>query len=130
MKHKITAAHAANRKPKAPEELLASKLAVRLTTQEKDCLDSKAASRGITTSQLCRAILMRRKIPDRSLETRDYLRAIIGMKNNLNQLAHIANTAGFIDAQVKEGIQYLTCEIQQAKILLTQNKELKDEKPL
>ncbi len=106
----------------AGEENLTQKLTLRLLAEEKTALKARARKRGVTLSQFCRAVLMRYKVPDRSPETRDYLRALIGMKNNINQLAKHINTIHHIDSAASEGIAYLRAEIDEAKSMVTNDK--------
>ena len=96
------------RKPNNPEENLTERITFRLTSAEKDQLTLKAQERGLKLSLLCRLIVMRRKIPDHSPQTRQWLRDIVGMKNNLNQLAHYANTIKGIDDWVLDAFRFFT----------------------
>lgn len=92
------------RKPNNPEENLTERITFRLTSAEKNLLALKAQERGLKLSLLCRLIVMRRKIPDHSPQTRQWLRNLVGMKNNLNQMAHYANTIKGIDDWVKDAL--------------------------
>lgn len=76
------------RKSNNPEENLTERITFRLTSAEKNLLAFKAQERGLKLSLLCRLIVMRRKIPDHSPQTRRWLRDLIGALNNLNQMAH------------------------------------------
>ncbi len=115
------------RKPNNPEENLTERITFRLTSAEKDQLTLKAQERGLKLSLLCRLIVMRRKIPDHSPQTRQWLRDIVGMKNNLNQLAHYANTIKGIDDWVLDAIRFITSEVNKAKNILTYNNDSSNE---
>ncbi len=115
------------RKPNNPEENLTERITFRLTSAEKDQLTLKAQERGLKLSLLCRLIVMRRKIPDHSPQTRQWLRDIVGMKHNLNQLAHYANTIKGIDDWVLDAIRFITSEVNKAKNILTYNNDSSNE---
>lgn len=99
-----------------PEENLTERITFRLTSAEKNQLSLKAQERGLKLSLLCRLIVMRRKIPDHSPQTRQWLRDLVGMKNNLNQMAHYANTIKGIDDWVKDALRFITSEVNKARI--------------
>lgn len=111
------------RKSNHPEENLTERITFRLTSTEKDQLTLKAQERGLKLSLLCRLIVMRRKIPDHSPQTRQWLRDLVGMKNNLNQMAHYANTIKGIDDWVKDALRFITSEVNKAKNILTCNSD-------
>ncbi len=107
------------RKSNNPEENLTERITFRLTSAEKNQLSMKAKERGIKLSLLCRLIVMRRRIPDRSPQTRQWLRDLVGMKNNLNQIAHHLNTTKESDRWAVEAIRFIASEIDKAKTTLT-----------
>ncbi len=115
------------RKSNNPEENLTERITFRLTSAEKNLLALKAQERGLKLSLLCRLIVMRRKIPDHSPQTRQWLRDLVGMKNNLNQMAHYANTIKDIDDWVKDALQFITSEVNKAKNILTYNNDISNE---
>lgn len=90
MKHKPTALQG-RRKQNNPEDNLSERITFRLTPIERESLENKAKERGLKLSLLCRLIVMRRKIPDRSPQTLQWFRDLVGMQNNLNQIAHHLN---------------------------------------
>lgn len=108
-------------KPNNPEENMTERITFRLTSAEKNQLTLKAQERGLKLSLLCRLIVMRRKIPDHSHQTRRWLRDLIGMKNNINQLAHYANTIKGIDDWVLDALRFIISEVNKAKNILTNN---------
>ncbi len=109
------------RKQKNLEENLTERITFRISATEKDQLNRKADSRGIKPSQLCRLIVMRRQIPDHSPQTRRWLRDLVGMQNNINQLAHYANTIKGIDDWVLDALRFIISEVNKAKNILTNN---------
>lgn len=115
------------RKSNNPEENLTERITFRLTSAEKGQLTLKAQERGLKLSLLCRLIVMRRKIPDHSPQTRQWLRDLVGMKNNLNQMAHYANTIKGIDDWVKDALRFITSEVNKAKNILTYNNDSSNE---
>ncbi len=62
---------------------------------------------------------MRRKIPDRSPQTLQWIRELIGEQNNLNQIAHHLNTTKESDRWALEAIHFIAGEVKQAKNILT-----------
>lgn len=118
---KKTSALQNRRKPNNPEENMTERITFRLTSAEKNQLTLKAQERGLKLSLLCRLIVMRRKIPDHSHQTRRWLRDLVGMQNNINQLAHYANTIKGIDDWVLDALRFITSEVNKAKNILTNN---------
>lgn len=119
MKFKPSTLRNSRRKPDNTEKNLTERITFRLTVAEKNQLSMKAKERGIKLSLLCRLIVMRRRIPDRSPQTLQWLRDLIGMKNNLNQIAHHLNTTKMSDRWAVEAIRFIASEIDKAKITLT-----------
>lgn len=118
MRHKPSAIQG-KRKSNNPEENLTERITFRLTAQERKTLETKAKERGLKLSLLCRLIVMRRKIPDRSPQTLQWIRDLIGEQNNLNQIAHHMNTTKESDLWALEAIHFIAEEVKQAKNILT-----------
>lgn len=118
---KKTSALQNRRKPNNPEENMTERITFRLTSAEKNQLTLKAQERGLKLSLLCRLIVMRRKIPDHSHQTRRWLRDLVGMQNNINQMAHYANTIKGIDDWVLDALRFIISEVNKAKNILTNN---------
>lgn len=116
------------RKPNNPVENLSERITFRLSRTERETLEAKANERGIKLSPLCRLIVMRRRIPDRSPETRQWLRDIIGMKNNLNQIARHVNTQKQCDQWAIDALKYIATELSKAKQSLTNTND--NEQPI
>ena len=116
MKKKPSALRNSRRKPDNPEENLTERITFRLTSTEKNQLTMKAKERGIKLSLLCRLIVMRRRIPDRSPQTLQWFRDLVGMKNNLNQIAHHLNTTKEPDQWTIEAIRFIASEIGRAHV--------------
>lgn len=114
---------ALQRSKRNPVDNLSERITFRLSRSERETLEAKANERGIKLSHLCRLIVMRRRIPDRSPETRQWLRDIIGMKNNLNQIAHHVNTQKQCDQWAIDALKYIATELSKAKQSLTNNNE-------
>lgn len=120
MKHKPSALRG-KRKSTNPEENLTERITFRLTANEHRALEAKAKERGLKLSLLCRLIVMRRKIPDRSPQTLQWIRALIGEQNNLNQIAYHLNTTKQSDRWAIEAIRFIADEVKKAKTILTVN---------
>ena len=120
MKHKPSALQG-KRKSTNPEENLTERITFRLSPIERKSLEDKAKERGLKLSLLCRLIVMRRKIPDRSPQTLQWFRDLVGMQNNLNQIAHHLNTTKESDQWAIEAIHFIAEEVKKAKQILTVN---------
>ena len=128
MKKQPSALQRSKRKSNNPVENLSERITFRLSRSERETLEAKANERGVKLSHLCRLIVIRRRIPDRSPETRQWLRDIIGMKNNLNQIARHINTQKQCDQWAIDALKYLATELSKAKQSLTNNND--NEQPI
>ena len=107
------------RKHHNPDEILSERITFRLSSVERNSLEEKAKERGLKLSLLCRLIVMRRKIPDRSPQALQWFRDFVGMQNNLNQIAHHLNITKESDQWAIEAIRFIAEEIKKAKAILT-----------
>ena len=121
MKHKPSALQG-RRKHNNSDENLSERITFRLSPIERKSLEDKAKERGLKLSLLCRLIVMRRKIPDRSPQTLQWFRDLVGMQNNLNQIAHHLNITKESDQWAIEAIRFIAEEVKKAKTILTVNK--------
>lgn len=128
MKKQPSTLQRSKRKENNPVENLSERITFRLLRSERETLEAKASERGIKLSHLCRLIVMRRRIPDRSPETRQWLRDIIGMKNNLNQIARHVNTQKQCDQWAIDALKYIATELSKVKQSLTNNND--NEQPI
>ena len=128
MKKQPSALQRSKHKSNSPVENLSERITFRLSHTELETLEAKANDRGIKLSHLCRLIVMRRRIPDRSPETRKWLRDIIGMKNNLNQITRHVNTQKQWDQWAIDALKYIVTELSKAKQSLTNNND--NEQPI
>lgn len=128
MKKQPSALQRSKRKPNNPVESLSERITFRLSRSEREALEAKAIERGVKLSHLCRLIVMRRKIPDRSPETRQWIHDIIGMKNNLNQIARHVNTQKQCDQWAVDALKYIATELSKAKPSLTNTND--NEQPI
>ena len=120
MKHRPSALQG-RRKHNNSDENLSERITFRLSPIERKSLEEKAKERGLKLSLLCRLIVMRRKIPDRSPQTQQWFRDLVGMKNNLNQIAHHLNITKESDQWAIEAIRFIAEEVKKAKNILTVN---------
>lgn len=76
-------------------EVLKYKVHARLAASEYYRLKSLASQSGLSQSDLMRQLISQGKVVPRfTIEQVDYIRKLIGMANNLNQLAHEAHIHG------------------------------------
>ena len=120
MKHNPSALQV-RRKHNNSDENLSERITFRLSPVERKSLEEKAKERGLKLSLLCRLIVMRRKIPDRSPQTLQWFRDLVGMQNNLNQIAHHLNITKESDQWAIEAIRFIAEEVKKAKTILTAN---------
>ena len=120
MKHNPSALQV-RRKHNNSDENLSERITFRLSPVERKSLEEKAKERGLKLSLLCRLIVMRRKIPDRSPQTLQWFRDLVGMQNNLNQIAHHLNITKESDQWAIEAIRFIAEEVKKAKTILTVN---------
>lgn len=117
MKHKPSALQ--GRRKHNPEDNLTERITFRLSANERKSLEEKAKERGLKLSLLCRLIVMRRKIPGRSPQTLQWFRDLVGMQNNINQIAHNLNITKESDQWAIEAIRFIADEVKKAKTILT-----------
>ena len=73
-----------------------------LNTEEYLTLASKAGEACLSFKDYLRAIIPKAEIRQRiSTETMELIRQLAGMANNLNQISHRANAAGYRDARTE-----------------------------
>ena len=106
MKHKSSALQG-RRKHNYSDENLSVRIIFRLSPVEQKSLEEKAEDRGLKLSLLCRLIVMCRKIPDRSPQTLQWFRDLVGIQNNLNQIAHNLNITIEPDQWAIEVIRFI-----------------------
>ena len=119
MKHKPSALQ--GRHKHNTDENLSERITFRLSPIERKSLEEKAKERGLKLSLLCRLIVMRRKIPDRSPQTLQWFRDLVRMQNNLNQIAHHLNITKESDQWAIDAIRFIAEEVKKAKTILTAN---------
>ena len=119
MKHKPSVLQ--GRRKHNTDENLSERITFRLSPIERKSLEEKAKERGLKLSLLCRLIVMRRKIPNRSPQTLQWFRNLVGMQNNLNQIAHHLNITKESDQWAIEAIRFIAEEVKKAKNILTAN---------
>lgn len=81
-------------------ECRSRKMTIRLTPKEFEDAHEKAAIAGIGLEPFVRMLLAGCKIKPRPPDAyKDLVRELGAMGNNLNQIAHIANMSGYIQAE-------------------------------
>lgn len=103
------------RKTTNHDENLSERITFRLTPIKRKVLEEKASQRGLKLSLLCRLI---RKIPDYSPETRQWMRDLVSIKNNLNQIVQYVNTKKDAVQWAMDAIRFLATEANKAKQIL------------
>ena len=86
------------RPPKAPAEKQGYKITIKMDTEEYYTLKAKARDAGINRSEFIR-LCIRSSVVKQHLtsEQMGFIRQLSGMANNVNQVAHRANAAGYSD---------------------------------
>lgn len=75
------------------------KVTLKMATKEYFSFKAKAKSAGITRSEYIRRCIRSSSVKQRlSSELMGYIRQLCGMANNVNQIAHKANAAGYMEA--------------------------------
>ena len=88
----------AGRPPKAPAEKKGYKITIKMDTEEYYTLKAKAREAGINRSEFIRLCIRSSVVKQRlTSELMVYIRQLCGMANNVNQVAHQANAAGYSD---------------------------------
>ena len=84
------------RPKKGAADKLKYRLTVKMATSDYYTLKGKARSAGMSAGEFLRRCMKNGQVKERlTPEHTGYIRQLCGMANNLNQLAHKANTAGF-----------------------------------
>jgi len=75
---------------------------IKMNTEEYYTLKARASEAGTSLSDFIRLIIVTSEIKQRlSPELLDLVRKLCGMANNLNQIAHKANTTGYREARIE-----------------------------
>jgi len=84
------------RPTKEPAEKKGYKVTIKMATEEYYSLKAKAQSAGVNRSEFIR-LCIRSSVVKQHLtsEQMGYIRQLSGMANNVNQIAHKANAAGY-----------------------------------
>lgn len=87
------------RPPKAPAEKKGYKVTLKMATEEYFSLKAKALTAKISRSEYIRQCIRSSVVQQRlTSELMEYIRQLCGMANNVNQIAHKANVAGYQEA--------------------------------
>ena len=92
---------------------------LKMNTEEYYTLKTRASEAGFSPCDFIRVVILKTEIRLRlSPEWMDHIRILSGMANNLNQMAHKANAAGYLDARMEylylaDKIDHLLNQIQQ-----------------
>jgi hypothetical protein len=86
------------RPTKEPAEKKGYKITIKMATEEYYSLKAKARDAGVNRSEFIRVSIRSCKVKQRlTTELVNYIRQLCGMANNINQVAHRANAAGYSD---------------------------------
>ena len=97
-KRKFDRRNKGGRPKKEAADKLKYRLTVKMATSDYYTLKGKARSAGISGGEfMSSSHVMVRLTPEHT----DYVRKLCGMANNLNQLAHKANAAGFVTVRME-----------------------------
>ena len=90
------------RPKKEGADKLKYRLTVKMATSDYYTLKGKARSAGISAGEFLRRCMKDGQVKERlTPEHTGYVRKLCGMANNLNQLAHKANAAGFVTVRME-----------------------------
>ena len=86
------------RPTKAPAEKKGYKITIKMATEEYYTLKAKARDAGVNRSEFIRLCIRSGVVKQRlTPELMGHIRQLSGMANNVNQIAHRANAAGYSD---------------------------------
>ena len=112
------------RPKKGAADKLKYRLTVKMATSDYYTLKGKARSAGMSAGEFLRGCMRDGQVKERlTPEHTGYIRQLCGMANNLNQLAHRANAAGF--ATVRMECRVLVARIEEVLNFLTRKRTLK-----
>ena len=95
-KQKTVRKNTGGRPKKGAADKLKYRLTVKMATSDYYTLKGKARSAGMSAGEFMRRCMRDGQVKERlTPEHTGYVRQLCGMANNLNQLAHKANAAGF-----------------------------------
>lgn len=101
-KRKFDRRNKGGRPKKEAADKLKYRLTVKMATSDYYTLKGKARSAGISAGEFLRECMRSCHVKERlTPEHTDYVRKLCGMANNLNQLAHKANAAGFVTVRME-----------------------------
>ena len=101
-KHKSNRMNKGGRPKKGAADKLKYRLTVKMATSDYYTLKGKVRSAGISAGEVLRRCMRDGQVKERlTPEHIGYVRQLCGMANNLNQLAHKANTAGFVTVRME-----------------------------
>ena len=90
------------RPKKGAADKLKYRLTVKMATSDYYTLKGKVRNAGISTGEFLRRCMRNGQVKERlTPEHTGYVRQLCGMANNLNQLAHKANAAGFVTVRME-----------------------------
>ena len=97
-------------RPAKAKEKLSTSINLKLTEEAFKKVREKAEKFGMKATQYAREMVLKGGVKSRfTLEELDLIRKLIGMANNLNQLARKANSIGYKAAE--KALFELACEI-------------------
>ena len=87
-------------RPAKEEKKLTHSINVKLTKADFEAVQQKAENIGMKTTQYARQMVLKGRVKSRyTKEELDLRRKIVGMANNMNQVARKANTDGFKEVE-------------------------------
>ena len=98
-KRKINNKNKGGRPKKGAADKLKYRLTVKMATSDYYTLKGKARSAGISAGEFLRRCMREGQVKERL--TPEHTGYVCGMANNLNQLAHKANAAGFVTVRME-----------------------------
>jgi len=97
-------------RPRKEKEKLSTSINLKLTEEDFKKVKERAEKFGMKATQYAREMVLKGSVKSRfTLDELDLIRKLIGMANNLNQLARKANSIGYKAAE--KALFELACDI-------------------
>lgn len=79
---------------KSDEEAKNFRVTIRFTKEQMERVENRAATLNISIAEYCRSLCLNEPPPDKSAETREFMRAVSKTANNINQIAREMHRCG------------------------------------
>lgn len=79
---------------KSDEEAKTFRVTIRFTKEQMERVKKRAATLNISTAEYCRSLCLNEPPPDKSAETREFMRIVCKEANNINRITREMHTCG------------------------------------